>query len=199
MNKDIISLLKLKWPFLALVVAVFAASVYFVFFSKDMIVAPIPEAMTKYKEVENIKTEVEQEKETLERILNENKTKAEATKSATVKEFYTVTGTKDIVDEFSPLFENVITLIKQNGLRLKSIKYVQNLEEDRLIKNGAGAYSGCQIDFELVGYYSQFLDLINGLLEYPYFISINKFEIEPYQYDKRILIANLSIVFYGKK
>ena len=82
---------------------------------------------------------------------------------------------------------------------MKSITYIESIPGDNLIKNGEGAYSGCQVDFVLVGYYKQFANFLNELDAYPYFINVSKFKITPYQYDKRILIGDVSIVFYSRK
>ena len=54
-------------------------------------------------------------------------------------------------------------------------------------------------DFELVGYYPQYVTLLNDLNNYQYFIAISKFDVKPYQYDKKILIAKLSVTLYSKR
>ena len=196
MNKEILGILKKKAIFLALVVAIIAGAVYFLGIAEN---APIPTAVKNYKAELTLKDEIVQKNKELEQILADNKEKSEASKKATVKEFYKIVNSGDVINQFSPMFDNIITFIKQNGLRMKSIKYISSPDDDTLIKNGEGAYSGCRVDFELVGYYPQFTQFLYDLDAYPYFINIKKFEITPYQYDKRILIANVSIIFYSKR
>ena len=161
--------------------------------------SPISKAYSNYKSQDQLAEEIKKKQSELDDIVAENKRKTEAAKKATVKEFFKLQGNDDVRIAYAPMFENIITLIKQNGIRMKSISYINSLSDDNLIKNGGGAYNGCQVDFVLVGYYEQFANLINELDIYPYFISISKFKITPYQYDKRILIGEISIVFYSKR
>lgn len=195
-NKDILSILRKLLIPICVVIIVIILCVYFLFVYDT---APLPKIMKNRDTEQQLVKDIADKKAELERILNDNKMKSEASKKATVKEFYRVSGTGDIMTDFSPLFENIITMIKQNGLRMKSITYTVSPPDDNIVKNGGGAYSGCRVDFELVGYYNQFLTFLNELDLYPYFININRFEVRPYQYDKRILITNLSIIFYSKR
>ena len=196
MNKDIINILRKNIPYIGLVILALLLALYFVCIVDN---APVPSIVRNYKRQIDLSREVDQKKQELEQILNDNKMKSEASKKATVKDFYKVSGTGDIMTDFSPLFENIITMIKQNGLRMKSIKYTVSPQDDNLTKKGGTTYNGCKVDFELVGYYPQFTAFLNELSLYPYFVNIAKFEVKPYQYDKRILISNLSIVFYSKR
>ena len=197
MNKEtIINILKNNYIYIGALVLIIVAAIYFLGLSPEP-KAPIKSMISNYRQEKKLIGEVEEQKRNLERILEDKKRKSEAAKNATVKDFYKSTGTGDM-SEFSPMFDNIITMIKQNGLRMKSINYNTSFD-DNLLKNGGGAYSGYKVDFELVGYYPQFTAFLSDISIYPYFINISKFEILPYQYDKRILIANVSIVFYSKR
>ena len=196
MNTDIMELLKEKWYIAAIPLILFVLLfVALVVMDK----APVRNLISNYRSRQALISEIAEQKAELDRILEDNKRKKEASQKATIKEFYKISDSGDVKSDFSPMFENIITMIKQNGLRMKSINYNMSPEGDNLIKNGGGAYSGCRVDFELVGYYPQFTALLNDFDLYPYFISIGKFEVQPYQYDKRILIANISVVFYAKR
>lgn len=196
MNKEVIDILKSKAIFLVLIFVIIAGGIFWLGITDG---AVIPATIKNYQTEADLKQEIKDKTKTLEQIENDNKLKSEAAKKATVKEFFTTQGTGDITNDLAPMFENVITMIKQNGLRMKSINYKVSPQEDNLVKNGGGAYNGCKVDFELVGYYPQFTALLQELEMYPYFINISKFEVKPYQYDKRILITNMSIVFYSKR
>ena len=199
MNKEtILNILKNNYLWIIVFVLAILASIYVLGISEKP-KAPIRAVYSNYKEEKRLIAEVEEQKRNLERILEDKQRKNEAAKNATVKDFYKATGSGDMMSEFSPMFENIITMIKQNGLRMKSIKYTSSPTDDNLLKNGGGAYSGYRVDFELVGYYPQFTAFLSDFSLYPYFINISKFEILPYQYDKRILIANVSIMFYSKR
>ena len=201
-NQDLIlTLIKRYKIFILLYIVVFALGIYVLGFSgePEFLKAPIPSIYNNQKDLKQLKIDVEAKKSDLNRILEEKKQKNEAAKKATVKDFYQISNIGDIVSDYTPMFDNIITMIRQNGLRMKSIKYTPNPTEDNLIKNGNGVYSGCRVDFVLVGYYPQFSTFLGDIENYPYFINVSKFEITPYQYDKRILIANVSIVFYSKR
>lgn len=196
MNKEtIISIIRTNIMFIFLFVAVIGTAGYFM-------VSPIKAVFTNYKAEKTIIADIESKKQELEQILEDKKLKSEAAKNATVKDFYKSSGSEDMMNDFSPMFDNIISMIKQNGLRMKSIKYTpytQSSTDDNLIKNGEGAYNGYKVDFELIGYYPQFTSFLSDFSTYPYFINLSKFEILPYQYDKRILIANVAITFYTKR
>ena len=198
MNKEaILSILRKNALYIIIWLLVIGASIFFVCFSQSP-KAPVKTYFDNINEEKQLDADIASLEMERDRIKEEQKRKNEAAKEEMVKDFYPSTGQGDLMSEFSPMFENIITMIKQNGIRMKSIEYTASPSDDNIVKNGAGMYSGYRVDFELVGYYPQFTAFINDLSLYPYFINLTKFEIVPYQYDKRILIAKASIVFYSK-
>ena len=191
-NNKLITFIKHQWLFLAIIIALLIAFPY-------SSVQPIKDLISNQNSVKELKQDVEAKKSELESIKENKKRKEDAAKKATVKEFFKIKGSGDVTVTYAPMFENIIAMIKQNGIRMKSIKYTKSIPNDNLVRMGGGIYSGCQVDFVLVGYYKQFADFLNEIDMYPYFISVNKFKIVPYQYDKKILIADVSIVFYSKR
>lgn len=192
MNKEILNILAKKWIIILAAVTVLGVVIYYS-------IEPANKVYTNIRNESTLKKEIEQKNKDLANIIEDNKRKNEAAKTATVKDFFKIDETESIEEGFSPMLDNIVTYIKQEGLRIKSINNTPNPSDDNLLKNGMGAYSGSKVDFELVGYYPQFDALLSDLENYPYFISVNKFEITPYQYDKRILIANVSVVLYSKR
>ena len=198
-NNLVLDIIKNKAILIIATIAIFVGAIYVLFVIDGSIKAPIPQIASNIKATQQLKDDIAQKKKNLERIISDNKAKNEAAKKATVKDFYKVENPSgDPNTDLAPLFDNIITLIKENGLRMKSIQYSVP-PDDNLIKNGGGAYSGCKVDFRLVGYYPQFAAFLNELANYPYFINISEFKTEPYQYDKRILITDVSIIFYSKR
>ena len=190
---SIISLIiKRKWLFLIIIITLLVLIPYACY-------TPISKAYSNYKSQGQLKEEIVNKQKELDNIISENKRKTEAAKKATVKEFYKLQGNDDVRIAYAPMFDNIIAMIKQNGIRMKAITYNNSAENESLIKSGGGAYSGCKVDFVLVGYYEQFANFLNDLDIYPYFISIKSFKVTPYQYDKRILIGEISIIFYSKR
>ena len=191
-NNTLVLVLKRKILFIVVILIMVPAIIYAC--SK-----PVTSAYENYKSQDQLSDEISKKQRELDNIIAENKRKTEAAKKATVKEFFKVQDDDDVRISYAPVFDNIITLIKQNGIRMKSIRYNNTVDGDSLIKNGGGAYNGCKVDFVLVGYYEQFANFLNELDIYPYFISVNEFKITPYQYDKRILIGEISIIFYSKR
>ena len=191
-NSTIGLIFKRKWFFILAIIVIIPALIY-------ACINPITSAYNNYTSKGKLVKEIENKQDELNRIIAENKRKTEAAKKATVKEFFKLQGNDDVRIAYAPMFDNIIAMIKQNGIRMKSIRYRNTAEGDNLIKSGDGAYNGCQVDFVLVGYYEQFANFLNELDIYPYFISVSDFKITPYQYDKKILIGEISIIFYSKR
>ena len=192
-EKNIVALiLKRKLLFILIIIALLVLIPYACY-------TPISKAYSNYKSQGQLTEEIDRKQSELDNIIAENKRKTEAAKKATVKEFFKLQGNDDVRIAYAPMFDNIIAIIKQNGIRMKSIRYNNTAENDNLIKSGGGAYNGCKVDFVLVGYYEQFANFLNELDIYPYFISVRDFKITPYQYDKRILIGEISIIFYSKR
>ena len=191
-NSTIGLIFKRKWLFILVIVAL-------VVLIPVACTDPVKKAYSNYTSQDQLTEEIEAKQKELESIIAENKRKTEAAKKATVKEFYKLQGNDDVRIAYAPLFDNIITMIKQNGLRMKSIRYINSVPNDNLVQAGGGAYNGCQADFVLVGYYEQFANFLSELDLYPYFISVNSFKVTPYQYDKKILIGEISIIFYSKR
>ena len=199
MNKDaILSILRKNIILIIAFVAVIGAAIFFVGFSQSP-KAPVLALINNIEEEKKLDEEISSLEMERDRIKEELQRKNDEAKEKMVKDFYPSTDSGDLMSEFSPMFDNIIAMIKQNGLRMKSIEYTASPSDDNIVKNGAGVYNGYKVDFQLVGYYPQFTAFINDLSLYPYFINLAKFEVVPYQYDKRILIAQVTIVFYSKK
>ena len=191
-NNTLGLILKRNWLFIVVMIALLIVIPF-------ACIEPVKKAVNNYTSKNQLTKEISDKQNELDNIIAENKRKADAAKKATVKEFFIVQGNDDVRIAYAPLFDNIITMIKQNGLRMKSIRYLNSIDNDNLVKAGGGAYSGCQADFVLVGYYEQFANFLNELDLYPYFISVGNFKVTPYQYDKRILIGEISILFYSKR
>ena len=99
---------------------------------------------------------------------------------------------------FFTLYNDIIELVQANSLKIKSINYTYNPEEDMFIKFGKDAYFVCDLDLELVSNYVNLGKLIQDLYQYPYYIKFNGLEVKPYEKDKKILISNLKVRLYAR-
>lgn len=106
---------------------------------------------------------------------------------------------KDSIASFGGMFEDIVDYVKINGLMLRSIQYNINPQNDLIFKNFAASYNVCEVKLFLVGTYPQFQSFIKDLNNYPYFINIAEIIINPYESNKKYLLAQISINLYSQK
>lgn len=98
---------------------------------------------------------------------------------------------------FFTLYNDVIEMVHTNGVKIKSIDYNYNPEADAFVKFGKDVYFVCDVNMELVSNYVNLGKLIQDLYQYPYYIRINEISVNPYEKDKKVLIANVSLRLYA--
>lgn len=98
---------------------------------------------------------------------------------------------------FFTLYNDLIEMIHQNSVRVKSIDYNHNPETDAFVKFGKEVYFVCDVNLEIVSNYVNLGKLIQDIYQYPYYIKINELEVKPYNKDKKVLISNLSLRLYA--
>lgn len=98
---------------------------------------------------------------------------------------------------FFTLYNDVIEMVHTNGVKIKSLDYVYNPESDEFVKFGRDVYFVCDVNMELVSNYVNLGKLIQDIYQYPYYIKINELTVNPYEKDKKVLIANLSLRLYA--
>ena len=108
-------------------------------------------------------------------------------------------ATVDSMSSFGVMFEDVIQSAKYNGLKLRSISYNLSPAEDIIVKNLIYDYNVCAIQMQLIGNYMQFRSYFQDIYNYPYLINLDKISIKPYENDKRILIADVTVTLYSAR
>ena len=103
------------------------------------------------------------------------------------------------MSSFGVMFEDVIQSAKYNGLKLRSISYNTAPGEDVVQKNISSDYNVCAISMQLIGNYMQFRSYFQDIYNYPYLINLDKISIKPYENNKRILIADITVTLYSVK
>lgn len=98
---------------------------------------------------------------------------------------------------FFTLYNDVIEMVHANSVKIKSIDYTYNPEEDAFVKFGKDVYFVCDVNMELVSNYVNLGKLIQDLYQYPYYIKINELDVKPYAKDKRILLSTLRLRLYA--
>ena len=99
---------------------------------------------------------------------------------------------------FFTLYSDVIEKVHSNSIKIKSMEYNYNPEDDAFVKAGTDTYFVCQLNMELVSNYINLGKFIEDLYQYPYYIKINHVKVTPYEKDKKILISDVSLNLYAK-
>ena len=156
-------------------------------------------AITIYNDV-NAKT---QTVESLKKQINDLKLKKvayeKAEKVQTKPVFKSDLDINDDMSSFGVMFEDVIQSAKYNGLKLKSISYNNAPSDDIVYSQMASEYNVCAISMELIGNYTQFRSYFQDIFNYPYLLNLDKISIKPYERNKAILVADVTVVLYSHK
>ena len=70
---------------------------------------------------------------------------------------------------------------------------------DVVQKNIGSEYNVCAVQMQLIGNYMQFRSYFQDIYNYPYLINLDKISIVPYADNKRILIADVTVILYSAK
>lgn len=116
-----------------------------------------------------------------------------------VKKIFELEGMKFGTDaSFAPLFDNVITIAKESGIRIRSVDYNYAPEKDPIFAAKLPGYNVCELDTTVVGKYSEIQTFLKTLLSETYLVNFAQIEIVSWQRDKSVLIANLKLRFYTR-
>ncbi len=98
---------------------------------------------------------------------------------------------------FFTLYSDLVEMVHANSVKIKSIEYTPNPDNDNFVKFGKDVYFVCDVDMELVSNYVNLGKLIQDIYQYPYYIKINNLSVRPYEKDKKILLSTLSLRLYA--
>lgn len=99
---------------------------------------------------------------------------------------------------FAPLFEIVLNIAQNSGIRIRSIDYNYQPEEDKIYASHISDYNVCELTIVSVGTYSQLQNFFRGLMKDSNLSYIAEVEMQPWEKDKTILISNVKIRLYTK-
>lgn len=158
---------------------------------------------TKKENVSNLQRELDTYKEQIEKKQKAQdkakKDKEEQEKNKVVKPiFKTKIKSTDSFSSNTPLFEDIIKIIKSNRLKLIAIENKTTGFDDPIVQNSGGTYNTCMVDMQILGTYPNFQKFLTYLYNYPYLIKISSINVIPYDVEKTKLIIKLSIVLYSE-
>ena len=123
----------------------------------------------------------------------------EEAKNPDLKKIYEVVGMKfGVQASFAPLFDTMLAIAKESGIRIRSAEYNYAPEKDPIANAKLNGYNVCELTTTVVGKYSEIQTFLKTLLAETYLINIAQVEIVSWQRDKSVLIANLKLRFYTK-
>ena len=99
---------------------------------------------------------------------------------------------------FFTLYNDLIEMIHSNSIKIKSMEYQYNPEDDTFVKFSRDMYFVSEVRMELVSNYTNLGKFIQDLVQYPYFIKIMNVDVKPYAKDKKILVTDISLRLYAR-
>ncbi len=187
-------LIKENIIFIFAVVAVFIAGCFFLY--KIGV-----ETYNNRNEADSQKNTLTMKKDQLAQLIatkQKRETQLEKT-SKSGKVIYEVSGEQFSAEaSFGIMFENVLSNITNSGVRIRSISYNYQPENDAILFTNSPGYNACELSFVTVSNYTQLQSLFKNIAKEKYLSSINEVFIEPYDKDKTILISKFKIRLYTK-
>lgn len=163
------------------------------------IIPKVNTAVSTYQDVQSKTQTVEATKQQIAELKNKKEQYEKEERVSTKPVYKNELATPDQMSSFGVMFEDVIQSAKYNGLKLRSISYDTAPAQDVIQTNMSSEYNVCAISMQLIGNYMQFRSYFQDIYNYPYLINLDKISIKPYEKNKKILIADISVILYSTK
>lgn len=99
---------------------------------------------------------------------------------------------------FGVLFDGILANVAKSGIRVRSIEYNYAPTDDKILGSTMPGHNACELVFTAVGTYPQFQQFFKDSTKDRYLNNIYEVYIEPYDYNKSILITKFKIRLYTK-
>jgi len=93
----------------------------------------------------------------------------------------------------------ILTLLRENLIKTRSIKYEYDPQSDSFVRNVPSEYHVAKLDTEMIGTYKNFESFLKELYKHEHFLDISNIEIVPYQKDKKILLIKFQLKLYAQR
>lgn len=160
------------------------------------------EIITQKQTYEQKTEELKVAKEKLEAAKQKaaEKARKDAEMAAESKPFYKpITSGLDTEAVIAGEFSEILELIRANKIKVRSIKYDYDPQDDNFVKNGGGAYKVARLNMEMIANYTSFNNFIKELYKHAHFLDIQSVEIVPYRKNKQILLINFKLKLYSSE
>jgi len=96
-------------------------------------------------------------------------------------------------------FAEILQLVRANKIKVRSIKYDYDPEDDAFVKGAKEKYNVARLNMEMISNYSDYDNFLKEMYKHQHFLDIQSAEIVPYKKNKRILLINFKVKLYAKK
>mgnify|MGYP002869956371 CR=1 FL=1 len=171
-----------------------------------MLVPKVSTNITEYQrtksEIADKTTQLQQKQEQLEAAKREKEAEKKAqknNKATALKPFYkAIDSGLDTEAILAGEFAEILQLIRANKIKVRSIKYDYNPEDDNFIKGDRNKYKVARLNTEMIGNYKDYDNFLKELYKHEHFIDIQSVEIVPYRKNKKILLINFKLKLYAQ-
>lgn len=130
------------------------------------------------------------------RVHEANKSKAV---NREVKDIFELEGAQFSPEaSFAPLFEGVLSVAQNSGIKIRSIDYNYQPDGDPIFAAHMPEYNVCELKILAAGTYTQLQNFFKGVMKDPNLNYLAEVELMPWDRDKTILISNIKVRLYTK-
>lgn len=179
-------------------VLLFAGAIFLIFYVSIMTISPkLQELASTSSMTETKEAELNKKKADLQNVMTKLRKLKDSITSSQKKIYAPVESDLGSDTLFFTLYNDVIEMMHANSIKIKSIDYKHNPENDEFVKFGKDVYFVSDINLELISNYVNLGKLLEDIQQYPYYIKINELSVKPFAKDKKILITNISLRLYA--
>lgn len=192
-SKIIVNILKENTVY---VLPILVALVLFV----NFVVPQFSKGLKSYRNMNDSKTQYEQVKEQYDALKAQQELQNRQKK--VVKDGKVVFDAPDMRfspdASFAPLFELVLTIAQQSGIRIRSIDYNYAPQEDMIFAAKINGYNVCELNMVTVGSYTELQNFFKSIMKEQYLTNLAEVELTPWEKDKKVLIAKIKLRLYTR-
>lgn len=96
-------------------------------------------------------------------------------------------------------FAEILELIRINKIKVRTIKYDYDPQDDAFVKGAGGKYKAARLNMEMVANYTSYNNFLKELYKHDHFLDIQSVEIVPYRKNKQILLINFKLKLYSQE
>ena len=168
-----------------------------------MVASNVQTIMGAKSELETKTTSLQEKKDKLAKLQKEEieaKKKEEADKTGQEKQFYKpIISGMDTEAVIAGEFTEILELVRINKIKVRSIKYDYDPQDDAFVKGAASSYNVARLNMEMITNYPNYENFLKELYKHEHFLDIQSMEMVPYKKNKSILLINFKLKLYAQK